>query len=280
MPSPPSLAAPCGYGRATLEAAGLVTEAPVRLEADEFRGLEDLAASAHAPFSLDGKRLNVGCKDDDWRQRSIDAQREYMQRCRRLPKVRKVVLHLAPKRWFDAPDRLQQEGDYDRLIDALQGHADFAAGLGLDIVLENNRTYYPHQMPDAPTDSDGLSLNQYFGAQPEEWLQIVRDVDRPNCFGCLDTSHACASAHARPPSERERNMMAYLAEPERIGHVHWNGNDLFDPAGRDDQHLPIDAPGLPRRLHEAIARLNATKLLEHLFDADVLARELAFIAGL
>jgi len=274
------LSAPVQAGRTTLDRLGLATEAKVALDAAEHDELAGLIHTAHAPFSANGKRLNPGCTDDAWRQRSIDAQREYIRGCKRFPRVGKVVCHIAPRLWHDETGAVEQTGTYDRLITALAGQADFAAEHGLQIVLENNRAYYPHQMPYAPVTSDGLSENQYFGARPEEWLQIIRDVSRSNCSGCLDTSHACTVAHAFLPEDRAAVMMQYLAEPGLVGHVHWNGNALQDPAGRDDQHLAIDDGDLPIELHRAIAGLDATLHLEHWFDADVLERELAFVASL
>ncbi len=273
------LSAPADYGRDLLDRFGLPTEAPQDLSAPVFDGLADVARTAHGPFALSGRRLNVGCTDDAWRQQSIDIQREYLRACEALPSVRRVVFHLAPRLWF-SKGQIEQEGDYDRLVSAIQSQADFAAQRGLGIVLENNRIYYPHQMADAPAMSEGLSENQYFGARPEEWLMIVRDVARPNCFGCLDTSHACTAAHAYPEAERDAVMMQFLAQPQLIGHVHWNGNTLHDPAGRDDRHLAIDDADFDPALQRAIAGLDATLHLEHVFGPEVLEREAAFVAAL
>ena len=275
------LSAPVAAGKADLTRLGLRTEAPVALDNPALDGLDDRVFSAHAPFSRQGKRLNVGCTDDAWRDESIQLQRDYIRACERFPNVAKVVCHLAPKIWFDAKTgALEQRGDYGRLIDALAGHADLAAQQGLMLVLENNRSYYHHQMPNAPGTPGGESECEYFSALPEEWLQIVRDVGRDNCRACLDTSHACTSAHRFPHPQRDAVMMAYLADPGLIGHVHWNGNDLDDISGREDQHLTIDAGRLPAELHPTIAGLDATLHLEHFVDVAALERELAFVGAL
>jgi len=274
------LSAPTEAGRSTLGRLGLVTEGKDDLASPKHDGLMDLVRSAHAPFSSEGKRLNVACTDDTWRQQSIDTQRDYIRGSKRFPNIRKVVCHVAPSRWYDSAGAPEQEGDYDRLIDALKGHAQFAAGLGLEVTLENNRTYYQHQMDKAPADANGVSVCQYFGALPEEWLQIVRDVGCGNFSGCLDTSHACTTTHRFPTDRRAEVLMQFLAEPGLIGHVHWNGNDLCDDQGRDDRHRPIDERGLPSECHRTIAGLDATLHLEHWFDISVLERELEFVTSL
>ena len=63
-------------------------------------------------------------------------------------------------------------------------------------------------------------------------------------------------------------MMKFVSQPELIGHVHWNGNDLEDASGRDDRHLPIDEGKLPSKLHQTIAGLDATLLLEQGVEPD------------
>ena len=274
------LSAPLEAGGQLLDCLGLATEAKIALDAAEHDGLASLIHSAHAPFSLGSKRLNVACTDDAWRQQSIDIQRDYIRGCRRFPKVRKVICHIAPSVWYDSTGAPEQEGDYDRLIDALKGHAQFAADLGMEVTLENNRTYYHHQMDKAPADANGVSVCQYFGALPEEWLQIVKDVACGNFSGCLDTSHACTTTHRFSSDHRADVLMRFLAEPDLIGHVHWNGNDLYDDQGRDDRHRPIDEGGLPGECHRTIAGLDATLHLEHWFDASVLERELNFVETL
>lgn len=271
------LSAPIEAGRQVLDRLGLVTEAKVALDAAEHDELTDLIRSAHAPFSSEGKRLNVACTDDAWRQRSIATQRDYIRDCTRFPKIKKVICHIAPQVWYDSAGAPEQEGDYDRLIAALKDHAQFAADLGLEVTLENNRTYYAHQMDKAPADANGVSVCQYFGALPEEWLQIVRDVGSDSFSGCLDSSHACTTTHRFPSDRRAHVLMQFLAQPDLIGHVHWNGNDLYDDQGRDDRHRPIDEGGLPAECHRTIAGLDATLHLEHWFDASVLEQELSFV---
>lgn len=275
-----ALSAPTDTGREALQRLGLRTEAKLDLNAADLDGLGRLVHTAHAPFSLSGRRLNVACTDDAWRQHSIDLQRDYILACERFPDVTKVVCHLAPRIWYGKSGDIEQTGEYDLLVSSLRDISDLAATRGLVLVLENNRTYYRHHLPHAPATPEGVSAAQYFGAMPDEWLQIVRDVGRDHCLGCLDTSHASTTTHRGPLRQRSRVIMEFLSQPDLIGHVHWNGNTLDDAQGRDDLHWAIHKPGLPLELHRAIAGLDATLHLEHFFDVATLEQELAFVAAL
>jgi len=267
-------------GAETLHRLGLKCEAPQDLNTPELDGLKEFVTTAHAPFSLHGRRLNVACTDDEWRRSSIEMIANYIEVCSKLPNVQKIICHIAPRKWFDADGHPEQYGDYDRLVPAFQGLADRAAKHGWILAMENNRLYWHAQFPKAPGELNGLSQCVYFGTAPEEWLQIVKDVDRENFRACLDTSHATTYVQRFPLAERREQLQRYLREPELVTHVHWSDSDFLHNAGRDDMHLPVGEGTLPHELHRTIAGLDATILLEHFVDLPTLERELEFIAGL
>jgi len=274
------LAVNLAAGADALRRFGLKSEALQNLNAPELDGLAEWFPTAHAPFTADGKRLNVACTDDGWRQRSLDVIAAYMDGCRRFPRLGKIICHVAPRQWFDKDGHHEQSGDYDRLIASFRKLAGHAAGHGWILAIENNRQYWHSQFPKSPGQTEGLSECVYFGCAPEEWLQIVRDVDRPNFRACLDTSHATTYVQRFAAPERASRLMRFLAEPDLLSHAHWSDSELFEPAGRDDMHLPVGEGSLPRELHQAIARLDATILLEHFRDIETLEREIAFIKAL
>ena len=266
-------------GQETLRRLRLKCEAPADLGSPDLAGLDEFVTTAHAPFSAEGKRLNIACTDDEWRRRSIDMIAAYIDNCVRFPNVRKIVCHVAPREWYDKDGNHEQRGDYDRLISAFRQLADGAAKHAWPLAIENNRQYWHAQFPNAPGEPGGVSECVYFGCAPEEWLQIVKDVDRDNFRACLDTSHAATYVQRFDPAERADRLMRYLIEPDLVTHVHWSDSEMLDNAGRDDMHLPVGDGTLPRGLHRAIGELDATVLLEHFYDIESLERELAFIEG-
>jgi len=274
------LAAPYTVGARDLKRLGLSTELPVALDGEGVAQVADLAVSAHAPFSLDGERLNIAATDAARRRHALDAIKTYIEQAARYPTVVKVVCHVAPRTWYSNDGGLQQQGDYDLLIEGMRELADVAASHDLTVAVENNRVYFRDMFPDCPPGEGGLSANTYFGTVPEEWRRIAMDVGRENLGLCLDTSHACTYAQLFPPEQRPSALMKYLAQPSLISHVHWSDNLLYDDGGRLDSHLPIGEGTLPLELHRAVLGLGASILLEHFYDMERLERELDFISRL
>ena len=274
------LLVPCSAGREMMERCGLGAEAPTILT-DEVNGVADLVVTAHAPFSgMDG-RYSIADVDDARRSDSIDAIRRYVEEAvHRFPSLRKINMHASPKIWVY--DTHMLKGNYDRLIDAIREIADVAAGHGLEVVVENNRAYWT-TVPDSvgAAEANRDAEPDYFATGPEEWIQIQKDVDRPNVFRCLDSSHACTFAQIQPEGEaREAVMREYLEDADTLRHVHWNGNDLGTNVGRDDTHMTLGKDGLPEGLHSAIKALGATLLLEHFQSEQDLEEELEYVRSL
>ena len=263
-----------------IERYDLFVEASPKLPAETPPGMAERVRSAHAPYSHERVRLNIASTDEAFRQHSLAILAGYIDACRRFPRLDTINLHAAPKRWYGKDGELAQEGRWELLIEGLRRLADLAGELGFRLVVENTRQYWHHEFLRAPGTPEGISDNEYFGTEPEEWLRIVREVDRPNVRNCLDTSHACTYLLRYPVEERLQRLDAFVAEPAAIGHVHWNDNYLFDPRGRRDQHRPVGDGTLPLDLHRRIAALEATLVLEHYYSEDELRRELDFIRSL
>lgn len=288
----------CESGIPAAEAArrGLTIEAGAQLDERHLpEASAALASSAHAPFDFPADagrsgRLNIAALDSDWRRESLACLEDYLVRAARLPRVRKVVMHAAPRLWpgdgrlpkLPGDVKLATVSEYALLVDSIRRLAGAAAKLNLQIVIENNRAYWLTVPPGTPFEQvDRAAVPDYFATAPWEWLGLWRDVRRDNVRLCLDTCHAATAAQRVAPAERAAMMFAYLAEPRAIGHVHWNDNTLADERGRADQHWPIGPDGLGTDFHRAVGSLpEATFLLEHWFDAETLDRELAYIAGL
>jgi sugar phosphate isomerase/epimerase len=273
------LSAPLRVGVENLKRLNLTVEAGTSLNLTELEPFYDRIISAHAPFGKDGMRLNIAATDDDFRQMSLNYIIDYIDTARHLPNLKKINMHCAPKQWKAGGQTGGQVGDYDRLIDGIRQVAAFADEHGFEVVVENNRAYWDSIADDvSAAEADRREMNEYFGTAPEEWIQIGEDINRPNVSLCLDPSHSCTYAQIFPDSEkRVEVMMAYLAKPELLGHVHWNDNDLFGVQGRQDSHLCIGKGSLPIEFHRTIKGLDATLLLEHFYSIEELEAELVYI---
>ena len=269
-------------GVETLRRLGLNTEASMADDIDEMDDFADVLVSAHAPAVIDGSlRLNIAATDAGFRQTSIRVILQYVERAARYPNVRQINMHFAPKRWKDPEQSTGQEGDYELMIDGIRQVAAFCEQHGQELVMENLNSYWSDDIKDAPREEvDWSGRNRYFGMAPEEWQQIVLDVDRGNVALCLDSSHVVTYAHRFPEEQREERVLAFLSRPELIRHVHWNDNYLYDARGRSDSHAPLDKGTLPTEMHRRIKYLDATLLMEHFYGVEVLEEELAFIDGL
>ena len=255
-------------------------------EIEAMNAFSQVLVSGHAPSSLQvGSKIrgNIASTDDEFRDMSIRTILDYVDVAQRYPHLKLVNMHFAPKRWIDETQNQYQTGTYDRLIDGITQIAAFAERRGIQIVLENNCAYFELNgiADDVPAEKmDWADKNEYFGVSPEEWTQICEDVDRPNVGLCLDTSHACTYAHAFPEDRRRERMMAFLAKPHLIRHVHWSDNYLYDTRGRNDSHVSVGRGSLPTELHRGIKRLDAVILLEHFYTIDELEQELGYVTAL
>ena len=269
-------------GLDTLRRFGLNTEASMADNIDEMTDFADVLASAHAPSVIgEDVRLNIAATDADFRRTSIQVIVDYVERAARYPNVRKINMHFAPKRWNDPAQTVGREGDYDLMIDGIRQVAASCERHDLEVVLENLNSYWSDDIKETPREQvDWSHRNQYFGMPPEEWQQIALDVDRGNVALSLDSSHVVTYAHRFPEEQREERVLAFLSRPELIRHVHWNDNYLYDARGRSDSHAPLDKGTLPTEMHRRIKYLDATLLLEHFYDVDILEEELEFIDSL
>ena len=255
-------------------------------EVEAMNAFSQVLVTGHAPSSLQvgsNIRGNVASTDDEFRDTSIRTILDYVDVAQRYPHLKLVNMHFAPKRWVDETLDQYQTGTYDRLIDGIRQIAAFAERRGIQIVLENNCAYFELNgiADDVPAEKmDWADKNEYFGVSPEEWTQVCEDVDRPNVGLCLDTSHACTYAHMFPEDRRTERMLAFLAKPHLIRHVHWSDNYLYDTRGRNDSHVSVGKGTLPTELHRGVKRLDAVILLEHFYTIEELEQELEYVTAL
>ena len=278
-----SLSVPLKVSLDDIKRLNLTVEAGTTLDKEGLSPYGERIITAHALYSRSGMgRLNIAAVDDDFRGQSIEILEEYLLQASQFPSIQKVIMHCAPRRWYAESQMGGNIGVYERLIDGLQHLADVAAALNITIALENNRAYWDG-IPDnvSAEDANREGINEYFGTSPDEWLKICDDVNKPNFFLCLDSSHACTYAQIELDHARRQNIIiAYLSKPDSIGHVHWNDNYLYDVRGRKDSHLCIGKGDIPRIFHETVRRLNATLLLEHFYTIEELEEELGYIENL
>ena len=268
-------------GLGNLKRLGLTAEAGTLVDLATIGELRDVTISGHAPISIGEMRLNIAAIDDDFRETSISHLTAYIDSASRLPNLRQVNIHFAPKRWLDETQTAGREGDYDRLIDRIRRLGSYAAERELEIVLENGNAYWTGIGDDVPEQEvDWDTRNVGVGAGPEEWAQVCEDVGHPSVGLCLDSSHTSTYAHMFPEAERERVVMRFLAKPHLIRHVHWSDNFLYDVRGRTDSHASVGKGSMPTQLHRGIKGLNATILLEHFYTIEELEEELEYIASL
>lgn len=274
-----------------LKARGLFVElGAARLPEAAPEDLKPLARTAHAPFGFPAGwarrgRLNIAATDGAWRKESMLCLERYLTSAAKVPSIKLVNMHAAPRLWKEQGESgaPQPVGEYAILIESLRALAAFAKNLGLTITVENNRAYWDA----VPQDKRFLevprsSVREYFGTTSAEWIQIWRDVDRDNLFLCLDTSHATTAVHRYDDKdERRAALFAYIAEPRALKHIHWNDNDPWDVAGREDRHLNVGTSGLGDEFNDGIRRLaGVTHLLEHFQSLPDLDGELRYIADL
>jgi len=278
---------PTRAGSAVARRHHVLCEAPTNWDDPSVAPCADLLRSGHAPFAREG-RLNVGAVHGDYQAFSLRVIGDYIERAKEFPSVRTIVVHPCPRLWNETAGvkhLLREVGDYGLFIVALQGLAERASDLCLDLVLEYNRAYWDTFADNESYDPERHTnrVREYFATSPEEWAQVPADVGASNFGLCLDTSHAATYAHRFPEPERLGVVERYLdLGGDRIWHLHWNGNTLKGFEGRADRHLPLGRDGLPAALHRRIRSLPGTRswLLERWVDEETLAAELEFIRAL
>ena len=252
--------------------------------------LKTLFRTAHAPFGFPKGfgfkgRLNIAAFDKELRAASLACLEEYLASSAQVPGIRLVNMHAAPRLWTDRHQDEDPEpaGEYAILIESLRQIADQATQSNLTITVENNRAYWD-RVPDEVkfSEVDRRVVREYFGTTAGEWIQIWRDVARDNVGLCLDTSHATTAVHRfEDLEERKQALYAYLAEPRALKHIHWNDNDPWNVAGRNDRHLAVGTSGLGDEFNRAIRALKGVSfLLEHFHGWEVLDGEREYIAKL
>lgn len=273
-----------GLTREILVRHGLTVEVSHRFRREAAEDVPDLAASVHLPWTdPEFGRLNYAAAEPTFRELCLDRIRAAIEfSAKRFPSARLAVMHGSPERWAPHAHSDGRVGDYDAFIAGLRTLADVAGTHGMLLTLENNNRYWVNSEQRITWQgSEPASDMCYFGCGPDAWRQAFHDASHENLRLCLDTAHACTWAHAIPdPAERRAALLSYLAEPSAIAHVHWNGHQAFEPEGRVDKHLSVGTGSIPRELHQGIARLPASHLLEHFHGEAALVEELAFIHAL
>ena len=253
-------------------AAGL-TAAEERERLEAFKPWEGLIECVHLPYSISGRRLSLAALDDEWRKQSLDMLIQALHWAGRTGAA-KAVIHTAPFRWNG-----EIVGEYERFVDGVRALAKEAERYRITICIENSRSYWDGCDPAAsPEEIDLAALNTYLAVLPEDWLQLAKDIDRPQVKLCLDTSHATTTAQrVASLDERARMLNAYLDAGEWICHVHWSGNYLADSRGRDESHLQIYAGSITVGIRRRVHQLDATRLLGRELTGPDLIREMEFI---
>ena len=222
--------------------------------------LAPFVGGVHLPYD----KLNLAALDEDWKRTSVETiQAAIDAGC--VYGVEKMVMH---PRGLES-ERGEAVGSYPRLIDSLGQLADYAAGKGITLCLENAAL---HQ-----------SKRRCYGIFAQEWLQLFEDLAHPNVLLTLDTSHAATSAAMLLDNAKDRfaYMYEFLKYPERIGRVHWSDSRLtYGEAYFNDLHLVPGDGDLPREFHRQILQLPVVKTLEQRCPGEELQRGLDFVASL
>ena len=237
---------------------------PKDMASPDWEAVKPFIRTVHLPYSKSSRALNLASFDDAERNSDIQFLEEHLRIAASLGTDR-TITHTCGLESIEGV----VTGCYERMIDALQHLADYAASLDLLFCIENMCYRAPEK-------------RHLYGSNAAEWLRIYEDVDRPNVRLTLDSSHATSSIIPyKTHEERKRHIFDFLKYPERIAHVHWSDSRI---ANQDalflDLHLIPGDGDLPIEFHKALKRLDATKLLEqHCSDEDTL-RGVRFIEQL
>lgn len=260
---------------------GLTVEGTDSAGLDDMKPYADVFATAHAPYTKGRLRLNPAATEDDFREESIKIIEDFIDITTNFPKLTQVNLHFGCLQRRDAAQTQGKEGDYNLQIKAFQRIADFAAERDKEIVLENSVAYWAGVPDERRYDSvDWSKQNLHYGTDPEEWIKICEEVDRPNVGLCLDTSHACTYSHKFKEDERVDVLFQFLTRPELIRHVHWSDNYMYDSRGRNDSHEILGRGTEPIEFHREIKGLDAIILLETACTIPELEEQLKFVENL
>jgi sugar phosphate isomerase/epimerase len=271
------LAIPVKAGIDVIKELSLRCETSLRDDINNYKEFSEVLFSAHAPIDVNGQRLNLASIDENFRRQSVERINGYIDSCSNFPNVAQLNLHFGYKSYEG------QEGRYDHHIDSIRSIAQHASRFGIEIVLENLNSYWQANGISDETDWSEVDWEgkiEAFGMDPNEWIQMCLDVNRPNVALSLDSSHVCTYAHRFAEEDREIKINEFLSRPELIKHVHWSDNYLYDLRGRSDSHLSVGRGTLPVGFHQEIKRLDATILLEHFYSQEELKEELIFIESL
>lgn len=222
--------------------------------------LQNYVRTIHLPYD----NINLAARDNSNRRRSIDVIKNLAARCTVFD-ARTMVLHPCGVFSFKGEDL----GEYGLLIDSLREIADFMAGKGLILSLENQVLRRPE-------------LRIIAGCHADEWFQLHSDVARKNVTLTLDTSHAASAvAHESTIEKRYEKLREFMSKPELITHFHWSDARLqTDEAQWGDMHLVPGSGDLPRDFHQAIMRHSGSKLFEQNCTPEALEAGLEFARSL
>jgi len=283
--------------------ADVILEQDLSVEAKgsdlELGALSERVTSAHAPWQDDATRirLNLSSVREETRQHALQTMERWIEQAHAaFPNLQVIVTHAAPHYFPDPPIRpgktdtlpeLKPElSDWGRLVESMQTLARKCAGLGLVLAVENNWAYWDG----IPEDADITKLGpgdfvEYWCSSPAEWRQLAKDVNEPGLGMCLDPSHAVPYCQRQVDVEaRIETLFEYVAEPDLIAHLHWNGSDIRTNRGRHDMHLCVGTGTLGDEFHARLkaraAQLPQPVTLEHWHGPDALAAELRYIEAL
>ena len=274
----PPLSAMMHHPVEEIERLGLKVEGSQTADLDQMRPYESVLLTAHGPYTDTGLRLNPAATDREFREHSIRVIEAYIDMTAAFPNLTQINIHFGHIRRLEEDQTRGREGDYGLQVEAFRRIADFAAARGKEIVLENSGATWSAVPADTPYDRvDWSRQSASFGIDPQEWVRVCEDVDRPNVGLCLDTSHACTHAHRFPEEQRPDVLFSFLERPDLIRHVHWSDNYLYDVRGRTDSHEILGRGTEPVEFHRAVKGLDAIILLETKCTVEELEEQLAFI---
>ena len=260
---------------------GLTVEGSDSAGLSEMKPYADVFVTAHGPYKKNSLRLNPASTEDDFREESVKIIEDFIDMTTAFPKLTQINLHFGCVQRIDPEQTYGRQGDYNLQIKSFQRIADFAAERDKEIVLENSVAYWNGISDDQGYATvDWSKQNLHYGTDPEEWIKICEDVNRPNVGLCLDTSHSCTYAHMYKEDERVDVLFRFLERPDLIKHVHWSDNYLYDERGRKDSHEILGRGTEPIEFHREIKGLDAIILIETLSTIQELEEELKFIDSL
>ena len=248
---------------------------------DEMDELAEVLVSAHAPAVVDDVRLNIAAPDADFRKMSLEVIVDYIARAARYPNVKQINMHFAPKRWSDAAQTVGREGTYDLLVDGIRQVAAFCERHDLELVLENLNSYWSDDIKETPYgEVDWSNRNQYFAWRRRSGSRLSSTSTAPTS---ASASTRATSSPTRTASQKSGVRSASWPSSRALSSSATSTGTTTTcttPGGRDDSHAPLDRGSLPTEMHRRIKYLDATLLLEHFYDVEVLEEELAFIDSL